>query len=457
MCSDRNNHKAIVIGASMGGLLAARALAEHYGQVTLLERDTIPPPGENRKGVPQGLHAHGLLARGREVLEQLFPGLTAALVAQGAEPGDVGEMVRWFHQGGYHCGAVSGMEGLAVSRPLLEAEVRARLLALPNVQLIARCDVLGLEADASRSRVAGVRLIRRAEGSAEETMRADLVVDATGRGSRSPAWLEALGYARPVEEQVRIGLGYATRTYQRDPQDPRTATGLIVASSPPNPSGGVLLWQEQQRFVVTLAGYFGEHPPSDEAGFLDFARRLPAPEIAEAIVYARPLTPIKTFTYPASVRRRYERLRRFPAGYLVFGDGLCSFNPIYGQGMTVCALEALALQDCLRHGEHNLARRFFLRAAQVIDIPWSLAVGNDLRYSAVDAPRGLMTRLMNGYVRRLHIAAWNDAAVALAFLKVVNLVEPPSRLLHPATGLRVLWGNLRRRRPGRHEAAIAAR
>jgi 2-polyprenyl-6-methoxyphenol hydroxylase-like FAD-dependent oxidoreductase len=446
MCSDRNERVAIVIGASMGGLLAARALADHYGQVTILERDALPPPGENRKGVPQGFHAHGLLARGREVLEQLFPGLTAALVARGAEPGDVGETVRWFHQGAYHRAAASGMDGLAVSRPLLEGEVRARLLALPNVQLLASCDVLGLEANASRSRVTGVRVIRRATGSAEETLRADLVVDAAGRGSRSPTWLEALGYARPVEEQVRIGLGYATRTYRRDPEDPRTATGFIVASSPPNTSGGVLLWQERQRFVVTLAGYFGAHPPSDEAGFLAFARGLPAPEIADAIAHAEPLTPIKTFTYPASVRRRYERLDRFPAGYLVFGDGLCSFNPIYGQGMTVCALEALALHACLRRGERDLARRFFRRAAQVIDIPWSLAVGNDLRYPAVEAPRSLTTRFVNWYVGKLHTAARDDAAVALAFLKVVNLVEPPARLLHPATGLRVLWGNRRRGR-----------
>lgn len=189
MCSDRNNREAIVIGASMGGLLAARALADHYAQVTLLERDALPPPGANRKGVPQGLHAHGLLARGREVLEQLFPGLTAALVAQGAEPGDVGETLRWFHQGAYHRATASGMEGLAVSRPMLEAEVRARLLARPNVRLLAQCDVLGLEADASHSRVTGVRLIRRAADSAAETLHADLVIDATGRGSRSPAWL----------------------------------------------------------------------------------------------------------------------------------------------------------------------------------------------------------------------------------------------------------------------------
>jgi 2-polyprenyl-6-methoxyphenol hydroxylase-like FAD-dependent oxidoreductase len=303
--------------------------------------------------------------------------------------------------------------------------------------------VLGLEADSNGNRVTGVRLIRRTPGSAAETLSADFVVDAAGRGSRSPAWLEALGYDRPAEDQVRIGLGYASRAYRRDPQDPRTATGYVVASCPPNTSAGVLLRQEGHRFVVTLAGYFGEHPPSDETGFLAFARGLPTPEIAEAIARAEPLTPITTFAYPASVRRRYEHLSRFPTGYLVFGDGLCSFNPIYGQGMTVCALEALALQACLGRGESNLARRFFSQAARVIDTPWRLAVGNDLRHATVTGPRSLSTRFVNWYVSKLHTVARADSAVALAFLRVINLLEPPSQLVHPATSLRVLWGHVR--------------
>lgn len=441
-----NRREAIVIGASMGGLLAARALADFYDQVTLLERDAFPEPGKNRKGVPQGQHTHGLLARGREVLEELFPGLTDDVVRLGGDLADIGTTVRWFHHGGYHQPVTSGMQGLAVSRPTLEAAVRGRLLALPNVRVVERCDVLGLVADEERGRVTGVRIIRRGAGSAEEVLRADLVVDASGRGSRSPAWLATLGYERPAEEQVRIGLGYATRFYRRDPDDPATVTGIIMASTPPHTGGGVMLWQDGGRFVVTLAGYFGAHPPTDEAGFLEFARGLPAPEIAQAIAGAEPLGPIVAYNYPASTRRRYEGLRRFPEGYLVFGDALCSFNPIYGQGMTTAALEALALRACLRHGEHGLARRFFARAGRVIDIPWSLAVGNDLRYPAIDAPRSAMTRFVNWYIARLHPVAWEDPAVAAAFLRVINLMAPPPSLMHPAIALRVLRGSLWRRR-----------
>lgn len=442
----RTHREALVIGASMGGLLAARALADSYDQVTLLERDSFPAPGQNRKGVPQGHHTHGLLAKGLEVLEELFPGLTADLMALGVEPGDVGQRVRWFHNGHYHHPVATGMQGVSVSRPALEAAVRARLLALPNVRAVERCDVLGLVASEDRRRVTGVRLIKRADGSAEEICAADLVVDASGRGSRSPAWLEALGYGRPAEEEVRVGVGYATRYFRRNPENPATATGIVMASQPPGNSGAVMLWQEEGRFVVTLVGYFGQHPPADEEGFLAFARGLPSPEIYEAIRGAEPLSPVMTYKYPASARRRYERLTRFPEGYLVFGDALCSFNPIYGQGMSVCALEAIALRECLRRGERGLARRFFAAAARAIDIPWSLAVGNDLRYPQAEGPRTRATRLINWYIRRLHVAAPSDPAIARAFLRVINLFAPPPSVMAPAIALRVLRGNLRRGR-----------
>lgn len=441
--------EAIVIGASIGGLLAARVLADHYDHVTILERDRFPEVGQNRKGVPQGQHTHGLLARGREVLEDLFPGLTDSLVAQGALLKDLGADIGWFNLGAYHCRYTSGLLGLAVSRPRLEAAVRTRVLALPNVDAIEGCDVLGLVTEAGHPqgsdpagcRVTGVRMIRRQAGSAEEVRTADLVVDAAGRGSRSPAWLDALGYARPREEQVKIGVGYATRTYAWD-TNRATPDGIVMASAPPDTRGGVMLVQEGGRFIVTLMGYLGDAPPTDEAGFLEFARSLPAPEIYDAIKHAAPLTDVVAFKYPSSLRRRYERLARFPEGYLVYGDALCSFNPIYGQGMTARALEALALRDCLRQGTASLAPRFFRQASRVIDIPWSLAVGNDLRYAEVEGPRDAKVQFTNWYVSKLHVAARHDPEVARAFLKVINLMAPPPSVMSPRIALRVLRGNL---------------
>jgi 2-polyprenyl-6-methoxyphenol hydroxylase-like FAD-dependent oxidoreductase len=451
---------AVVIGASMGGLLAARALASHYEQVTVLERDAFPAPGENRKGVPQGRHAHALLVQGLQAIEASFPGLTDQLVAQGADYGDVSAKARWWHEGGYHQPCTSGHNAINVSRPLLEATVRMRLLELPNVRVVERCDVLGLIATPGRDRVIGVRLLRRKAGSAEESLMADLVVDASGRGSRGPAWLEELGYERPQEESVKIGVTYTSCEYRRRPEHLPGVVALIVAASPRNRRGGVLLSQEGDRWMLTLAGYLGEQPPLNHAGLCEYARSLAAPEIYEVIKGAEPLGDPVAHKIPSNLRRRYERLARFPQGYLVLGDALCSFNPTYAQGMSVAALEASALDACLEQGDEELAARFFTRASAIIDMPWSTAVGNDLRLPEIEGPRSAMTRFVNWYVATLHRAAHHDPLLSVAFLKVINLIEPPPSLMRPALMWRVLRGNLRRRAggsPADSERAIVAR
>lgn len=433
---------AVVIGASMGGLLAARALADRYDQVTLLERDALPVAAGHRKGTPQSRHAHAVLVRGLELMEGFFPGLTAELVAQGADYGDVSQEARWFHEGAHHLPTVSGRNAINVSRPLLEATVRRRLLALPNVQAVDGCDVLGLLATADGARVTGVRVIRRRAGSAEESVSADLIVDASGRGSRSPAWLEALGYERPPEEAIKIGLTYTSCEYRRHPEQRDGPVALIVAASPEQPRGGVLLSQEGGRWILTVAGYFGAQPPLDHGGLLEYVRGMAVPDLYERIKDAEPLGEPVAHKIPSNLRRRYERLSRFPAGYLVFGDALCSFNPIYAQGMSVAALEAFALSACLEVGEAQLARRFFRRAAAIIDTPWSTAVGNDLRFPAIAGPRTAMARFINWYLERLHRAAHRDGEVSLAFLRVANLLAPPPSILRPAIVWRVLRGNL---------------
>lgn len=435
---------AIVIGASMGGLLAARALADHFEQVTLLERDAFPAPGEQRKGVPQGRHAHAVLAQGLEIMEGYFPGLIDQLVSLGADYGDVSELARWFHEGACHQPTHSGVNAINISRPRLEAAVRARVLALPNVQAIEGCDVLGLLAAPDNSRVTGVRVIRRRADSAEESLSADLIVDTTGRGSRSPAWLEALGYDRPQEEAVKIGVTYTSCVYERRPEHIPGVNALIVAASPENPRGGVLLSQEGNRWMLTVAAYLGEQIPLDQAGLREFVRGMATPAFYEVIKDAPPVGEPVPHKIPSNLRRRYERLNRFPAGYLVMGDALCSFNPIYGQGMSVAALEARALGDCLAKGEAKLASRFFKQAGKIVDIPWSTAVGNDLRFPEIEGPRTAMTKFINWYVGKLHHAAHHDAEVSVAFLKVVNLLAPPPSIMAPGIMWRVWRGNQRR-------------
>lgn len=434
---------AIVIGASMGGLLAARVLAEHYLHVTIIERDTFPAHGENRKGVPQGRHAHALLPSGRGVLETLFPGLSQELVGQGAIVADSGQSSLRLISGSYHLRFQSGVQSLFASRPCLEAQVRSRLLTLPNIEIIENCHVLGVTATEDRGRITGVRLVRRSNGPVEVTLAADLVVDASGRGSQSPAWLAALGYAKPVEEQVKVNVGYVSRVYRRQPGQAQGAYIVNIGPLPSNRRLGAMIAMEDDRWLVTLAGYQGDHPPTDPDSFLAFAQSLAAPDIYEVIRKAEPLTEPLPATFPASTRRHYEQMDRFPAGYLVFGDAISSFNPIYGQGMSVAALEAMVLQRCLQAGEAELAQRFFAEAAKLVDIPWAIAVGGDLRYPEVEGKRSALKPVIDWYMTRLHRAARHDPAVVKAFGKVANLVAPPSSLLQPRVAWRVLLGNLR--------------
>jgi 2-polyprenyl-6-methoxyphenol hydroxylase-like FAD-dependent oxidoreductase len=544
-----SNQQAIVIGASMGGLLAARALADYYQQVIVLERDIFPVPSSSRKGVPQSRHAHALLSRGREIIEQLFPGITEELKAQGALTTQPSQQSRWFINGGYlfqksqsdsvqpyspmgikteHENSEAGNSSrtaltpksarflsvrlsadaevlpkgsrtlqadrilLLVSRPLLEAQVRKRLLSLPNIKVIENCDVLGLlttsdsvqpysptgmktalakrgislagrssctaltsasarflsllkgsrTLQADHSKIVGVRLSNRADQSSESVLNADLVVDATGRRSVSPVWLEKLGYEKPPEEQVRMDLSYTTRSYRRRPEHLQGDLSTIISPSFPNWRGGVILAQEGDRWIVSMAGYLGDHAPTDEEGFLEFAKSMPTTEFYDVIKDAEPLSEILPYKVPTSQRRRYEKMARFPENYLVFGDAICSFNPVYGQGMTVSALESLALQNCLAKGSENLAKRFFKEAAKVVDIPWSIAVGSDLRIPQVEGTRSLKVRFLNWYISKLHVAAPRYPVLAIAFLKVTNLLASPYSLMHPRIALRVLLGNL---------------
>ncbi|MGK5676926.1 FAD-dependent oxidoreductase [Micromonospora sp. URMC 106] len=429
---------AVVIGASMGGLLVARALTEAYDRVTLVDRDALPERADSRRGVPQGRQLHVLLARGRQAFEELLPGICAELTANGVPSVDLHEQVHWYNDGHRMRRAPSPLLGFGVSRPLLEQVVRQRVAALPGVRILPGCEVAGLTTTADRRRVTGVRLCPRA--GEPRTLDADLVVDAGGRGTRSPVWLAELGYRPAPEERVPVGVTYVTRTYRREPHHLEGLLGALTNAVPGQPRGGIVAVQEQDRFAVALSGMFGEEPPADDEGMAAFADRLAAPQIADLLRTAQPAGPPVTMRFPASVRRRYERLRRFPAGYLVVADALCSFNPVYGQGMTVAALEALLLRRLARRRPAALARGFFRGAARLIDGPWSIAVGTDLRFPEVPGRRSARVRLVNAYVARLHVAATRDAVLGAAFLRVLNLVDPPARLLAPPVLLRVLRG-----------------
>lgn len=430
--------RAIVIGAGMGGLLAARALADTHRQVTVVERDRLPAPGEDRRGVPQGRHAHGLLPRGTTALDELFPGLTRDLVAHGVPVVGMLTEMRFVMAGHPLCRDPIGPPGLSVSRPFLEGHVRERVQALPNVDIVESCDVVGPRATERGDRITGVHILRRTDGSAEETLPADLVVDASGRAGRAIAWLEALGYPAPPEEHLQIDITYVSRHLRLPPDAIGGDKIVMVSPAPGQPRGMGLFREEHDRWVLTLYGYGHRRPPTDPDGFTAFMRHVAPADVAADLAAATPLDDPVAHRFPSNLRRRYERLQRFPDGLLVFGDALCSFNPVYGQGMTVAALEALALRRCLASGHRHLARRFFRAAARTIDPAWRLALGADLALPEIDGRRPVPLRAVNAYLARAQHAAEHDPAVARVLLEVAGLLRPPPTLFRPRIAARIL-------------------
>ncbi len=422
----------------MAGLLAARVLSESFERVIVLDRDDLSPAIQPRGGVPHGRHTHGLLAKGCEVLEELLPGLIDELVGAGAVPGDLQAEMRWYFSGRPLKQRTSGLRGLAVSRPLLEHHVRWRVGALTNIDVRSGQHVRNLVLDDSAETVCGVLI----EGAAAPVP-ADLVVDASGRTSKLPKWLCRLGYPAPAEERVRIDVSYATRAFSRRPGALDGDLGMVFAASPESPRAAALLAQEHGRWIVSLGGYHGDVAPLDLEGFLSYADKM-HPELGQVLRSSAPLDDGAYFRFPASVRSRFDRLDRFPEALVVVGDAMCSFNPVFGQGMTVAALEAMALRDCLAKGRARLGLRFFKSARPIVDAPWQIAVSADLQIRGTPGKASTMTKVMNRYVSRLQGAAHEDADLAEAFLRVANLKDSPQSLMAPRRLVRVLR---RRARP----------
>jgi 2-polyprenyl-6-methoxyphenol hydroxylase-like FAD-dependent oxidoreductase len=443
---------AVVLGASMSGLLAARVLSDFYRTVTVVERDVLPTGSAQRRGVPQGQHAHALQPRGSQILDALFPGLLTELITDGCTVWDDGDMSRFCVSFGGHQFVRSGSlpdfqpsdAAYVSSRPFLEGHVRRRVCAIPNVALMDGHDVDALTSDADGSRITGVSVTSRSSGE-KRSLTADLVVDATGRGSRTPAFLEHLGYERPIEDEVVMRLTYASQLLQI-PTGMHKEILVLLGQVPQRPTGMVLMAYENNTWMLTVFGMVGREPPADLVGMLRFIEDFTPAHVMSALRCAEPLGEAARYRTPSSRWRRYDKMRRFPAGLLVFGDAIASMDPIYGQGMTVAALQAVELEGCLRRGSNNLAARYFRAAAKPIGVAWQLAVGGDLTIPEVEGPRPLPTRLTNRYVDLVQAAAETDTIIAERFLRVAAFLDSPASLTLPSVVLRVAATNWRQAR-----------
>jgi len=422
-CADH----AVVIGGSIAGLLAAAALAPHCAKVTLLERDRLPEGPHSRRGTPQDGHCHALLVAGSAAIERIHPGFDAELAAAGADTGDALGDVLYSLPDGWVPQSTAGLRTRAASRRLIEWTLRRRTKAIANVTVLDAMRVSGLAAKGDR--VCGVRLH---EG---ETVVADMVVDASGRGSRLPDWLAAAGYGRPPETTLDSGLAYASRRFVRPRQSPGWQAMLIVADTGAHPRYGAIYPEEDGRWAVALAGARGEVPPRDPDGFMEFARGLRNDALHDAVAQAEPVGPVMTWRATANRLRHYHRMRRWPNGLFALGDAVAALNPIYGQGMTLAALGAVALAaECGKGRDRGSGRRFQRRLARINLVPWLLATSEDSRFAG-RVPTS--ARLARFYTERLRRRIPGDPVLALAFMRTLQLTEPMA-CVRPAAMLRTL-------------------
>lgn len=449
------------MGGSLSGLLTAHVLAEHADRVTVIERDRYPDGPEPRAGVPHGRHTHVLLESGLRALDELLPGFTRELVGRGAHRVGMPDDVVLWQSGGWQRRTGGTAHLVSATRPLTEWLVRRRVLAHPRIEVRQATDAIGLVGDAARVR--GVRVRARGAGPAAEpeVLTADLVVDATGRGSRAPEWLTAIGAEPPAEETVDSGLGYATRTFRAPPPGHfGTYRGVYVVPNPEQPRGAVVLPLEGGRWIVTLSGFRDGAPPTDEEGFTDFADLLPHPVVHDWALKGDPDSPVHGYRGTANVRRRYDRPgsrpgslsglrpgRRSacrPAGFLVVGDALSAVNPVHGQGVTVAALGALALRGVLADRRRTpttrrAQRALFAAGRQAWDVATGAdkampgTTGNASGTRAADAP-------VEWYLGRVLARASGNPLVGAAVRDVLFLKAPLVSLFAPRVLREVLLG-----------------
>ncbi|GGW60293.1 hypothetical protein GCM10010503_41980 [Streptomyces lucensis JCM 4490] len=440
--------RAVVIGGSLAGMLAAAAVRDSVESVEIVEAHELPSGPEPRAGVPQAAHIHPLLSGGMDAIEALLPGTADRLLAAGANRVPMTtNMVYYSPEGWYRRWQNSTQYLIAASRDLIDSVLRSRIGEDPRIAFRSRTRVTGLLGGADR--VTGVRL--RTPDGTESELAARLVIDASGRSTRTPRWLTELGVDGPAESRIDSGLAYASRIYRA----PVCTRDWPVVNVPPDPrrpgAAGGIVPIEGNRWHVSLSGPPGMHPTRDPADFAAYARGLRHPVVADLLAHAEPLTDVTVTHTTVNQRHHYERLRVWPEGLIALGDSVAAFNPVYGHGMSVAAQGALALRRLTADSglSQGLARRAQRAIARPVDVAWSLAVGQDIRYPATQGHRPTVAdRLLHRYVGRLSHTATGNFRVATALTDVLTLKAPPAGLVRPDVLLAAVIGPLRPRPSG---------
>ena len=420
--------QAVVTGAGMGGLTAARVLADHFERVLVLERDALPADALDRHGVPQGRHVHALLAGGQRALSELFPGFEQRLEGAGAVRLRVGLDIR-VDRPGYDPFPQRdlGFDAYAMSRPLVELTVRRCVQEKSSIELRTGCQVQGLVTSPDGAAVTGVRYT--SPNGTAETVDADLVMDASGRGTPTLEALEAMGRAVPTETTIGVDLGYASAVFEIPDDAPKDWKGAFCLPGAGRASrGSLMLPLEGHRWIATVGGRHGDQPPGDELAFMEYAKALRTQTIYNAIKQAKRLGEIARFRFNESVQRHYQRLEHFPRGVLPIGDAICRFNPIYGQGMSVAAQEAVALRQLLarRVPLAELAREYFTEVARIVDTPWAQAAIPDFVHPETRGERPADFEQTLKFGMALGKLAASDPAVHRLTSEVQHLLKPRS-------------------------------
>jgi 2-polyprenyl-6-methoxyphenol hydroxylase-like FAD-dependent oxidoreductase len=435
--------EAVVCGASLAGLLAARVLSEFYESVTIVERDGLPAGAAQRRGVAQGRHLHMLLTRGLMHLVELFPGLVDDLADDGALALDgtdlSGFYIRVGHSEMTFSGAFTRPKDLFLvlaSRPLLEYAIRQRVRAIGNVTFLDGHDVV--EPCIESGRVAGCRVVHRESGQ-ERRLDCRLYVDAAGRAARTPALLQSHGYPQPPEKTYPVHLNYASQVFRIPPGalDQRVA---MVSEPLARAAGAGFVAYENDTAMLTLIGLGGYRPATDVSGFLDAATQVLPAEISSVLRASEAVGAVCTQHYPVSTWRRYDKLRRLPEGLLVLGDAMCSLNPVWGQGMTSAALQAAVLRRCLASGVDDLQRAYFSGVAKKLAPIWRSNRMLDFSVAPADDLRRIPKRLLNRITEKVWVSAETDTVMTETFVRTIELLDPITVWLQPATLKRIVGG-----------------